>query len=275
MLWLPAVPWQKVACMARDWSGAMKQRTNGLWQRLKRADLFILLAIVLVIGGAWLFIEVADEVNEGATAAIDQRLLLSLRNPADPSDPLGPLWVEEGMRDVTALGGGAILLLITTSVVGYLIIQRRYRAALLVTLAVVGGSLLSQLLKETFGRPRPDLVPHGMHVYTTSFPSGHSMSAAATYLTLAALLTRFQPRRRLQLYIMVLALLITGLVGISRVYLGVHWPTDVLAGWTAGAVWAALCGLVMSWLQHRGEIEQTPVEEQTTRGAEDEANNSG
>lgn len=261
--------------MVRGWSGAMKERTTGLWQRLKRADLFILLAIALVIGGVWLFIEVADEVNEGATAAIDQQLLLILRNPGDASDPLGPPWVEEAMRDVTALGGGAILLFLTISVVGYLIIQRRYRAALLVALAVVGGALLSQLLKDTFGRPRPELVPHGMHVYSTSFPSGHSMLAAATYLTLAALMTRLQPRRRLQIYIMALALLITFLVGISRVYLGVHWPTDVLAGWTAGAVWAALCGLVMSWLQHRGKIEQHPTENDTMRGAEDEDHDSG
>lgn len=261
--------------MTRVWSSTMKQHTNGLWQRLKRADLYILLAIVLVIGGAWLFIEVADEVNEGATAAIDQQLLLALRNPGDSSDPLGPPWVEEAMRDVTALGGGAILLLLTTSVVGYLIIQWRYRSATLVTLAVVGGALLSQLLKDAFGRPRPDLVAHGMHVYSTSFPSGHSMSAAATYLTLAALMTRLQPRRRLQIYIMASALLVTGLVGVSRVYLGVHWPTDVLAGWTAGAVWAALCGLVMSWLQQRGDIEQHPAETTTTIGAEDEDHNSG
>ncbi|MCE7985712.1 MAG: PAP2 family protein [Caldilinea sp. CFX5] len=260
--------------MARSWSGAMKEHSNGLWQRLKRADLFILLAIALVIGGVWLFIELADEVNEGATAAIDQRILLALRNPTDPTDPLGPLWVEEAMRDITALGGGAILLLLTISVVGYLVIQRRYRAAVLVTLAVVGGVLLSQLLKESFGRPRPDLVPHGMHVYSTSFPSGHSMSAAATYLTLAALMARLQRRRRLRLYIMTLALLITGLVGVSRVYLGVHWPTDVLAGWTAGAVWAALCGLVMSWLQYRGDVEQHAAENHTI-GAEDEDHDSG
>lgn len=261
--------------MGRSWSGAMKQQTKGFWQRLKRADLFILLAIAVVIGGAWLFIEVADEVNEGATAALDQQLLLLLRNPLDHSDPLGPLWVEEAMRDITALGGGAILLLLTMSVVGYLVMQRRYRAAVLVTLAVVGGALLSQLLKDAFGRPRPELVPHGMHVYSTSFPSGHSMSAAATYLTLAALMTRLQSRRRLQIYIMTLALLITFLVGVSRVYLGVHWPTDVLAGWMAGAVWAVLCGLVMSWLQQRGDIEQHATENHITTGAEDEDHNSG
>lgn len=261
--------------MVRSWSGAMKEHTNGLWQRLKRVDLFILLAIVAVIGGIWLFIELADEVSEGATAAIDQRLLLALRNPTDPADPLGPLWVEEAMRDLTALGGATILFLLTSSVVGYLIIQRRYRAAVLVTVAVVGGALLSQLLKDLVGRPRPTLVPHGMYVYSTSFPSGHSMLSAATYLTLAALMARLQPRRRLQIYMMTLGLLITSLVGVSRVYLGVHWPTDVLAGWTAGAVWAVLCGLVMSWLQHRGKIEQHITENHTTRGAGDEDHDSG
>lgn len=261
--------------MVRGWSGAMKQHTNGFWQRIKRTDLFILLAIAFVIGGVWLFIELADEVTEGATTTIDEQLLLALRNPADPTDPLGPPWVEEAMRDFTALGGGGVLLLLTTSVVGYLIIQRRFRSALLVTLAVVGGAILSYLLKEAFGRPRPDLVPHGSHVYLTSFPSGHSMQSAATYLTLGALLARMQKRRRLRIYILTLVLLTTVLVGISRVYLGVHWPTDVLAGWTAGAVWAAFCGLVMSWLQHRGEIEQTPIEEPTTRGAENEDHSSG
>lgn len=250
----------------------MKQHTNGLWQRIKRTDLFILLAIALVIGGVWLFIEVADEVTEGATATIDEQLLLALRNPADPTDPIGPPWVEEAMRDFTALGGGGVLLLLTTSVVGYLLIQRRFRSALLVTLAVVGGGILSYLLKETFGRPRPDLVPHGSHVYLASFPSGHSMQSAATYLTLGALLARLQKRRRLQLYILVLVLLITVLVGVSRVYLGVHWPTDVLAGWTAGAVWAALCGLVMSWLQHKGEVEQTTTED---NGADSEEETTG
>lgn len=235
----------------------MQQQTNGFWQRLKRTDLLILLAIACVIGGIWLFIELADEVTEGATTTIDERLLLAFRNPADPADPLGPPWVEESMRDFTALGGGGVLLLLSSSVIGYLIIQRRFRAALLVTLAVVGGAILSYLLKETFGRPRPELVPHGSYVYLTSFPSGHSMQSAATYLTLGALLARLQKRRRLQIYFLTVAILITLLVGVSRVYLGVHWPTDVLAGWTAGAVWAALCGLLMSWLQHKGEVESS------------------
>lgn len=259
---------QKEAPVLHSWPTALKQQSSGLWQRIKRTELMILLAIALVIGGTWLFIALADEVIEGETTSIDEQLLLTLRDPADQSDPLGPPWVEESMRDFTALGGGGVLLLLTASVVIYLIIRRQYRAALLIALAVIGGTLLSQLLKNSIGRPRPDLVPHGSIVYSTSFPSGHSMSAAATYLTLGALLARLQPRRRLKIYILLLAVLITVLVGISRVYLGVHWPTDVLAGWAAGAVWAALCGLVMTWLQYKGEVETNDAEADDAAPAE-------
>ncbi len=245
--------------MLHLWSTKIKPNTDMLWQRIRRTELTILMAVALIVGGVWLFVQLADEVVEGSTHVIDERLLLALRDPADPTDPLGPPWVEETMRDFTALGGGAILFLIIASVVGYLAIQRKYRAALLLALAIIGGMVLSQLLKSTFGRPRPDLVPHGSYVYFTSFPSGHSMMSAATYLTLGALLARLQERRRLKIYVLALAMLITLLVGISRIYLGVHWPTDVLAGWTAGAVWAALCGLIMWWLQRKGEVE-TSVE---------------
>lgn len=239
------------------WSTKIKPTTDSVWQRIRRTELTILMAVVLVVGGAWLFVELADEVIEGSTATIDERLLLALREPTDLTDPLGPPWVEETVRDFTALGGAAVLFLLTASVVGYWVIQRKYRAALLLVLAVIGGLVLSQFLKSTFGRPRPDLVPHGSYVYFASFPSGHSMLAASTYLTLGALVARLQARRRLKVYTLSLAVLITGLVGISRIYLGVHWPTDVLAGWTAGAAWAAFCGLIMWWLQHKGEVETT------------------
>lgn len=266
--------------LSRTWATKLKRRTYAVWQRIRQTELTILLMAALIVGGLWLFIELADEVLEGATATLDERLLLALRNSTDLADPLGPSWVEEMMRDFTALGGAAVLILLTVSVVFYLVIQRKFRAAVLVGLAVIGGALLSQLLKGAFGRPRPDLVPHGSYVYFTSFPSGHSMLSAATYLTLGALLARLQKRRRLQIYVLFLAVLITILVGISRVYLGVHWPTDVLGGWTAGAVWAALCGLVMWWLQRRGEVETTVVENSEAvtgenTGENNEFNDSG
>lgn len=220
-----------------------------------------LLWLAVLFGGAWSFMEVAEAVMEGDTHSVDERLLLALRDPANPANPLGPAWLEEMGRDFTALGGIGVLTLITLSALGYLLLARQYRHAILTLSAVVGGILLSNLLKFGFDRPRPDLMLHESVVYTTSFPSGHSMMAAVTYLTLAALLNSAQRRRRLQAYLLLVAILMTLLVGLSRVYLGVHWPSDVLAGWTAGAAWAALCWLSARFLQRRGVVEQPNGEE--------------
>lgn len=160
------------------------------------------------------------------------------------------------MRDFTALGGIPFLVLLTLAVSTYLFLDGKGRIALLVLLAVAGSLILSSALKHGFQRPRPDLVPHGSYVYTTSFPSGHSTMAAAVYLTLGTLLARVQARRRQKAVLLAFALLLTVLVGASRVYLGVHWPTDVLAGWTAGGTWALVCWFLARWLQKRGQIEQ-------------------
>src|SRR5215210_2318094 len=222
---------------------------------LLRPELAPLLAIVLVAGGVWLFLELAGEVREGETRQIDEAILMSMRNPADLSDPLGPRWLEEMERDFTALGGIGVLSVLTLAVSAFLALDRKGRAAILVLIAVGGALLLSALLKSGYQRPRPDLVPHGSYVYTTSFPSGHSMMSAATYLTLGALLARVQARRRLKVLLLVFATLLTLIVGFSRVYLGVHWPTDVLAGWTAGAIWALICWLITRRLQHQGHVE--------------------
>ena len=214
-----------------------------------------LAALLVAALCAWAFFAIADEVAEGETHDFDTRLLLALRNPADPSDPIGPGWVEELMRDVTALGGLGILAALTLFVAGFLWLQGNRRSMWLMLLAVAGGQAMSTLAKAGFDRPRPDLVPHGMQVYTASFPSGHSMMAAVTCLTLATLVARVQPTRALKAYVLTLAVLVTVAVGVSRVYLGVHWPTDVLAGWAAGAAWALGCWLIAHWLAHRGAVE--------------------
>jgi undecaprenyl-diphosphatase len=204
----------------------------------------------------WAFTEIADEVVEGETHAIDQSIILAMRNPADCADPLGPPWVEEIARDFTAMGGVAVLCLLTAAVTGFLFLDRKPAAALLTAAAIGSGLILSSALKYGFSRERPDLVPHGSHVYTSSFPSGHSMLSAVTYLTLAALLMRVQPRLPLKLYTLALAILLTLGVGASRVYLGVHWPSDVLGGWAAGATWALLWWLIAWRLQRRGAVER-------------------
>jgi undecaprenyl-diphosphatase len=145
--------------------------------------------------------------------------------------------------------------LLTFATVGYLVLADKRRIAMFVLVAVCGGLVLSALFKTTFDRPRPELVPHLSHVYSASFPSGHSMMSAITYLTLGTLLARIHKRRALKIYFLGLAMLLTFAVGISRVYLGVHWPTDVVAGWAAGASWAILCWLVALWLQQRRVVE--------------------
>lgn len=217
--------------------------------------LAVLVALVALSGGIWIFAEVADEVLEEEAAGIDERLLLALRNPGDLSDPVGPAWVEEMARDFTALGGTGVLTLITLATLGYLLLAGQRRAGALAAAAVAGGILLSTLLKFGFDRPRPDLVPHGSMVYTASFPSGHSMMAAVTWFTLAAILTRVLATPLLKAYVLLVAAFVSLLVGLSRIYLGVHWPTDVAAGWSAGAAWAALCWLVAAWLQRRHLVE--------------------
>lgn len=231
-------------------------RALDLMSRLGRHELAILTSLTLIVGGLWGFIELADEIAERETHAFDEAILLAMRSSADRSDPLGPQWVEELGRDFTALGGMGVLTFLTLTVAGFLILQRKLRITVLVLIAVYGGFLLSTLLKQAFDRPRPDLVPHDVYVYTASFPSGHAMMSAATYLTLGALLARVQPRWRMKAYLLLIAIFLMLTVGVSRIYLGVHWPTDVVAGWTAGAVWALLCWLVARWLQRQGQIER-------------------
>jgi undecaprenyl-diphosphatase len=245
---------------ARKGQDAAMRAARAVWRaplgRWARRELAVLVALALAAGAIWAFAELADEVIEGETHAFDEQILLALRSATDRSDPLGPGWLEEMMRDVTALGGIGVLAFITLAVAGFLALQRKSHAALFVLAAVGGGQLLSTLLKMGFDRPRPDLVPHDSIVYSASFPSGHSMMAAVTYLTLGALLARVQPRRMLKLYLLGLAIVLTVAVGVSRVYLGVHWPTDVLAGWALGASWALLCWAGALWLQRRGRVER-------------------
>jgi undecaprenyl-diphosphatase len=220
-------------------------------------DLAVLLPVLAILAGLWVFIAVAYGVSAGGTQRLDERLLRSLRDPADPKVPLGPAWLAEVGRDLTALGGVAALCLLTAAVAGYLLICRKYGALVFLLAATAGGLLLSTLLKDLFDRPRPEVVPHLSDAATSSFPSGHSMLSAVVYLTLGTLLARLVERRPLQAYFLGMALLLSFLVGVSRVYMGVHYPTDVLAGWSAGLAWALLCALVARRLQRRGAVERT------------------
>jgi undecaprenyl-diphosphatase len=225
---------------------------------LRTRDLNELLpfAVLLLSAAALLtFVALASGMRGEGTRIFDEALLRALRNPADLADPIGAAWVETMMRDITALGSTTVLTIITFGVCGFLVLDDKRAAALFVLAAGGGGALLSSALKLVFARPRPELVAHLVDEASYSFPSGHATSSAVTYLTLGALLAREQSRRRMKAYVIVAALVLTLAVGASRVYLGVHWPTDVLAGWSVGAAWAMLFWQVCAWLQRRGHIE--------------------
>ena len=225
---------------------------RSLWQQV---ELEVVATIFIIAASSFLFLKLVSEVREGETRAIDEAILLALRDPADPSNPIGPRWVEIMFRDVTSLGSPSVLALITIAVVGYLWLERERGTALFVLLAVAGGTALEMLLKVGFARPRPELVSHLVDVNSFSFPSGHATMATITYFTLGVLLASAQEHRRMKLYLLAVATFLALLVGISRIYLGVHYPTDVLAGWCIGAAWAALCWSIFHWLQGRGQIE--------------------
>ena len=232
-----------------------RSRFAVLVTRYMRVEPMTLIALVIPAAILLVFAKLGNAIGRGSTRTFDEAVILAMRTPGNLADPVGPLWFEEMVRDFTALGSTGVLTLMVLAIAGFLIMTSKGYAALFVLLSVGGGVLISETMKWTYGRPRPDLVPHGAEVYSASFPSGHSMMSAVVYLTLGALLARTQSSRIVKSYVLTLAVVVTLLVGTSRVYLGVHWPTDVLAGWSLGGAWALLCWFVMAWLQSHGQVE--------------------
>ena len=235
----------------------IRQRFDPIW----RLEAGLLLSIFVVALLLLTFGLVADEVMEGGTAAFDRSVLLMFRVADNPAIPVGPAWLLEGIRDLTSLGSFVILGVIVALAVIYLLLSGKRTTAWLLLMAVVGGAAVNSLLKIGFDRPRPEFIAPALRVFTPSFPSGHASASAATYLTLAALLARTAVSRGLRVFFIIAGILLTLAVGISRIYLGVHYPTDVFAGWCIGSAWALVCWKIMRWMQHSGRVTpQKPVE---------------
>ncbi|MBO6901143.1 MAG: phosphatase PAP2 family protein [Rhizobiaceae bacterium] len=213
--------------------------------------------LICIASTVFVFLRIANAVRSEEIVALDRAILLWFRDPRNSADPIGPQWFEETVAEITALGGYPVLTVLIASVAGYLVLSRKFGPAAYMLVSIGAGTALSQLLKLVYARPRPDLVNHLVDTFTASFPSGHATMATVVYLTLAALIVLFVGKLRIRIYVVVAAVVLALAVGTSRVYLGVHWPSDVLAGWALGVAWAAFSWLVFTWLHTRrwGEPE--------------------
>lgn len=226
-----------------------------------REELRILLVAVAVLAMIWIFAALANAVREGETRQFDEWVLHALRQDTDRSQLKGPRWLTWGAQDITALGSPTVLGLTVLAVTGYLLLHGLYRNGLFIFAASVGGWVLNWLLKLAFSRARPDVVPHLREVMSSSFPSGHALTSAAVYLTLGTLLMRIAQGRLAKYYCIAIAMFVTFLVGVSRVFLGVHYPSDVVAGWLIGMSWALLCWAVERTLERRAGLEREKEEQ--------------
>lgn len=226
-------------------------RLRRLLSRLiARFDVAILIAAAALLIAIYVFAKTVDEVVEGETDYIDRHIVLWIKGLNSPK------WFDEIMRDCTAFGGTFVLTLTTLAVGVYFGAKKLWHAMIFLMTSVIGAFVLSMSLKHLFNRPRPDIIEHGSYTYTTSFPSGHAMLSAAVWLTLGVMLARLERSPWLKAYFILLGLFISFMTGISRVWLGVHWPTDVVAGWAGGTVWAIACWFLARYLQHRGALER-------------------
>lgn len=205
------------------------------------------LVVAALAFGTFAFIAVA--VSAGLTEKFDAWVLLALRNPADASQPFGPAWLQETGRDFTALGSNGVMGVLVLAASGLLALARKRAGALFLLASFWGVLVLETVVKHWYGRPRPELVPHTTRVFTASFPSGHATVSAAACLASALLLLQARAEPRFKAFAIAVAVCLVALIGASRVYLGVHWPTDVMAGWLLGTSWTVLCwAMAVRWI---------------------------
>jgi undecaprenyl-diphosphatase len=211
---------------------------------------YLSFSFFLLLGAVWVFAQLAQEVLQGTTQQFDEAVLTWVAGHR--SELLDHVALE-----VTALGNFATLAVLIGIVSVFLWLTRHKISVALLMIAVAGGSILNNVLKEIFNRPRPTVVDAGTDVMTLSFPSGHAMSSFIAYACVAFLVGRLEPTRTMKVMTWSFAGLIILGVGASRIYLGVHYPSDVVAGFTAGLAWLAfvISGITAIRYLGRGEPE--------------------
>ena len=195
---------------------------------------FIVLGTAVALATIWVFVQIAGEVREGETQAFDVAVLRYIETHQTP-------FLDRAMLEIPFLGTGLIVLMIVLVSGMFLWLTKHKHSALLLIVATTGAILLNNVLKAGFDRPRPQVFEWGQHTVSSSFPSGHAMSAATVYMTVAYLAARLQRRHLSRVLTLIAAMMVVVLIAISRLYLGVHYPTDVTAGVLIGIAWAAFC----------------------------------
>lgn len=229
---------------------------------LAKTEFTALGALMVVALGALTFGDLAEDLKKPGQEAFDLRILHALRPYADdPSRPWGPWWLKEAASDLTSLGGISVLTLFATIAIIFLLIQRKRLSALLLVLGLAGGVALSEGLKAAFERERPPSPFQAVETINASFPSGHALLSTVFYLSLGVMLTRAFPERRFKIYVLGVAILIALLIGLTRIYLGAHWATDVFAGWSVGAAWAMALWLVSYAIERRQAARQAGLQD--------------
>ena len=213
---------------------------------------FLFGGAVVATAGIFAFVWVALHVRRGATQATDDAIMRWMG-----AHRVG--WVEHAFGEITLLGTGIVVLMVVAVAALFLWLTRHRYSATLLLVATAGGIVLNNLLKIAFDRPRPQLFPWAARALSSSFPSGHAMSSTVVYVTVAYLAARLQHRRGARWATMAVATLIVLLVCASRVYLGVHYPSDVAAGIVIGLAWAALCLAALEAIQIVG-ARRAPAE---------------
>jgi undecaprenyl-diphosphatase len=213
-------------------------QASAAWRRSER------IALVLILVSVAVFVVLMCVISSPQIQAFDDSVVRSLRESGDPANPIGPDWIKELARDYTALGGYGVLTTLTALIAIFLGLDGKHRRARFMIFVVAVGYLVMIALKAAVGRPRPEIVPYLSHFHSASFPSGHSMMSAVVYILCSLMLADLTTHKRVGWLLAIAPIVISACVGFSRVYMGVHFPTDVLAGWCAGVTWALGCWLI-------------------------------
>lgn len=238
--------------------------------RVARAEIAVVAALLILTLGVLGFAEAAEGVMEGEGRAFDLAVLHAVRPFADnPGRPWGPWWLHEAAADVTSLGGIAVLALFALAVIGFLLIQKKWLSAALLVCGLGGGVLLSEGLKAIFERERPPAAYQAVDTLNASFPSGHALLATVFYLTVGVMLTRAFALRRFKAYVLAIGVLFALLIGLTRIYLGAHWASDVFAGWSVGAAWAVLLWLIAYAAERRQRLHDARLRDEPSPYAAD------